>query len=155
MLTDCSTTTARNGYAPFIKVNCAALPETLLETELFGYEKGSFTDAKADKKGLFELAQGGSILLDEIGDMKQSLQGKLLRVLEERTVRPVGGSEEIPIDVTVIATTNTNLKNAVENGAFRMDLFFRLSAFQSAYTAAPGAEGGCAGHHPALSCPRS
>ncbi len=121
---------ARDGYAPFIKVNCAALPETLLETELFGYEKGSFTDAKADKKGLFELAQGGSILLDEIGDMKQNLQGKLLRVLEERTVRPVGGSEEIPIEVTVIATTNTNLKDAVESGAFRMDLFFRLSAFQ-------------------------
>ena len=121
---------ARNGYVPFIKVNCAALPETLLETELFGYEKGSFTDAKADKKGLFELAQGGSLLLDEIGDMKQSLQGKLLRVLEERTVRPVGASEEIPIDVTVIATTNTNLKEAVENGAFRSDLFFRLSAFQ-------------------------
>jgi DNA-binding NtrC family response regulator len=120
---------ARKGYAPFIKVNCAALPETLLETELFGYEKGSFTDAKADKKGLFELAQGGSILLDEIGDMKQSLQGKLLRVLEERTVRPVGGSEEISIDVTVIATTNTNLKDAVESGAFRRDLFYRLSAF--------------------------
>jgi len=119
----------QKGYAPFIKINCAALPETLLESELFGHEKGSFTDAKADKKGLFELAQGGSILLDEIGDMKQSLQGKLLRVLEERTVRPVGGSEEIPIDVTVIATTNTDLKKAVENGEFRMDLFFRLSAF--------------------------
>jgi DNA-binding NtrC family response regulator len=120
---------ARNGYAPFIKINCAALPETLLESELFGHEKGSFTDAKADKKGLFELAEGGSILLDEIGDMKQNLQGKLLRVLEERRVRPVGGSEEIPIDVTVIATTNANLKAAVEQGAFRMDLFFRMSAF--------------------------
>ncbi len=120
---------SRNGYAPFIKVNCAALPETLLESELFGYEKGSFTDAKSDKKGLFELAQGGSILLDEIGDMKLSLQGKLLRVLEERTVRPVGGSEEIPIDVTVIATTNRNLAEAVEQGSFRMDLFFRLSTF--------------------------
>jgi transcriptional regulator with PAS, ATPase and Fis domain len=119
----------QKGYAPFIKINCAALPETLLESELFGHEKGSFTDAKADKKGLFELAQGGSILLDEIGDMKQSLQGKLLRVLEERTVRPVGGSEEIPIEVTVIATTNTELKKAVENGEFRMDLYFRLSAF--------------------------
>ncbi len=119
----------RNGYAPFIKVNCAALPENLLESELFGYEKGSFTDAKSDKKGLFELAQGGSILLDEIGDMKLSLQGKLLRVLEERTVRPVGGSEEIPIDVTVIATTNRNLAEAVEQGQFRMDLFFRLSTF--------------------------
>jgi DNA-binding NtrC family response regulator len=119
----------RNGYAPFIKVNCAALPENLLESELFGYEKGSFTDAKSDKKGLFELAQGGSILLDEIGDMKLSLQGKLLRVLEERTVRPVGGSEEIPINVSVIATTNRNLAEAVEQGQFRMDLFFRLSTF--------------------------
>jgi DNA-binding NtrC family response regulator len=117
------------GYAPFIKVNCAALPETLLESELFGYEKGSFTDAKTDKKGLFELAQGGSILLDEIGDMKQALQAKLLRVLEERSVRPVGGSEEIPIDVTVIATTNRTLSEAVEEGSFRMDLFFRLSTF--------------------------
>ena len=118
-----------NRYAPFIKVNCAALPETLLESELFGYEKGSFTDAKSDKKGLFEMAQGGSILLDEIGDMKQTLQGKMLRVLEERTVRPVGGSEEIPIDVTVIATTNRNLAEAVDQGSFRMDLFFRLSTF--------------------------
>jgi two-component system, NtrC family, response regulator AtoC len=120
---------SRDGFAPFIKVNCAALPENLLESELFGYEKGSFTDAKADKKGLFELAQGGSILLDEIGDMKHALQGKLLRVLEERTVRPVGGSEEIPIDVTVIATTNRNLAEAVDQGTFRIDLFFRLSTF--------------------------
>ncbi len=119
----------KNGYAPFIKVNCAALPENLLESELFGYEKGSFTDAKSDKKGLFEMAQGGSILLDEIGDMKLNLQGKLLRVLEERTVRPVGGSEEIPINVSVIATTNRNLAEAVEQGQFRMDLFFRLSTF--------------------------
>ena len=120
---------AKKGFAPFIKVNCAALPETLLESELFGYEKGSFTDAKSDKKGLFEQAQGGSILLDEIGDMKMNLQGKLLRVLEERMIRPVGGSEEIPIDVTVIATTNRNLAEAVEEGAFRADLFFRLSTF--------------------------
>jgi DNA-binding NtrC family response regulator len=118
-----------NAFSPFIKVNCAALPENLLESELFGYEKGSFTDAKSDKKGLFEMAQGGSILLDEIGDMKQPLQGKLLRVLEERTVRLVGGSEEIPIDVTVIATTNRNLAEAVDQGLFRMDLFFRLSTF--------------------------
>jgi DNA-binding NtrC family response regulator len=120
---------SRAGYTPFIRVNCAALPETLLESELFGHEKGAFTDAKTGKKGLFELAQGGSILLDEIGDMKQNLQGKLLRVLEERTVRPVGGSEEIPVDVTVIATTNKNLAEAVEKGEFRMDLFFRLSTF--------------------------
>lgn len=118
-----------SGFLPFIRVNCAALPENLLESELFGHTKGSFTDAKTDKKGLFEMAQGGSILLDEIGDMKLSLQGKLLRVLEERTVRPVGGSEEIPVDVTVIATTNRNLSEAVKNGEFRMDLFFRLSTF--------------------------
>jgi DNA-binding NtrC family response regulator len=119
----------RSGFSPFIKLNCAALPETLMESELFGYEKGSFTDARSDKKGLFEMAEGGSILLDEIGDMKQGLQGKLLRVLEERTVRPIGGSEEIPIDVTVIATTNRNLKEAVETGEFRMDLFYRLNTF--------------------------
>jgi len=119
----------RSGFSPFIKLNCVALPETLLESELFGYEKGSFTDARSAKKGLFEMAQGGSILLDEIGDMKQNLQGKLLRVLEERTVRPIGGSEEIPVDVTVIATTNRNLSEAVEKGEFRMDLFYRLSIF--------------------------
>ena len=119
----------RSGFSPFIKLNCVALPETLLESELFGYEKGAFTDARSAKKGLFEMAQGGSILLDEIGDMKQNLQGKLLRVLEERTVRPIGGSEEIPVDVTVIATTNRNLSEAVEKGEFRMDLFYRLSIF--------------------------
>lgn len=118
-----------SGCLPFIRINCAALPENLLESELFGHVKGSFTDAKTDKKGLFELAQGGSILLDEVGDMKLSLQGKLLRVLEERSVRPVGGSEELPVDVTVIATTNRNLAAAVENGEFRTDLFFRLSTF--------------------------
>jgi DNA-binding NtrC family response regulator len=119
----------RSGFSPFIKLNCAALPETLMESELFGYEKGSFTDAKSDKKGLFEMAEGGSILLDEIGEMKLSLQGKLLRVLEDRMVRPIGGSAEIPIDVTVIATTNRNLKEAVEKGEFRTDLFYRLNTF--------------------------
>ena len=118
-----------SGFAPFIQINCASLPETLLESELFGHEKGAFTDAKSDKKGLFELATGGSILLDEIGDMKLSLQAKLLRVLEERTVRHVGGSEEIPINTTIIATTNKNLAEAVETGEFRSDLFFRLSTF--------------------------
>ncbi len=116
-------------FAPFIRINCAALPETLLESELFGYEKGSFTDAKSDRKGLFETAQGGSLLLDEIGEMKPNLQAKLLRVLEERTIRPIGGSEEIPVDVTVIATTNRNLSEAVERGQFRMDLWYRLNAF--------------------------
>ena len=114
---------------PFLGVNCAALPEQLLESELFGFEKGSFTDARADKKGVFELASGGTILLDEIGEMNPSLQTKLLRILEERTVRHIGGKEDIPVDVTVITTTNRNLAEAVESGAFRMDLFFRLSTF--------------------------
>jgi DNA-binding NtrC family response regulator len=118
-----------NGFAPFIQINCASLPETLLESELFGHEKGAFTDAKTGKKGLFEMASGGSILLDEIGDMKMSLQAKLLRVLEERTVRHVGGNEEIPINATVIATTNKDLAGAVETGDFRKDLFFRLNTF--------------------------
>jgi len=117
------------GFAPFIAINCTALPETLLESELFGYEKGAFTDAKAEKKGIFELAHGGTILLDEIGDMKPNLQGKLLRVLEERTIRRIGGQKEIPIEVTVIATTNRNLSEAVEKGEFRMDLFYRLNIF--------------------------
>lgn len=117
------------GCAPFIAINCTALPETLLESELFGYEKGAFTDAKTDKKGIFELASGGTILLDEIGDMKPDLQGKLLRVLEERTIRRIGGHKEIPIEVTVVATTNKNLAEAVEKGDFRMDLFYRLNVF--------------------------
>jgi DNA-binding NtrC family response regulator len=118
-----------SGYAPFIAVNCAALPEAILESELFGYEKGSFTDAKFDKKGLFEAARGGSILLDEIGEMKLELQGKLLRVLEERTIRRIGGKEDISLNATVIATTNSNLSEAVTKGEFRMDLFYRLNGF--------------------------
>jgi len=121
--------TGTSRQAPFISVNCAAMPESLLESELFGYEKGSFTDARADKKGMFELAKDGSILLDEIGDMKMELQSKLLRVLENRTIRHIGGQREIPVEATVIATTNRNLAEAVENGNFRKDLFFRLSAF--------------------------
>jgi DNA-binding NtrC family response regulator len=122
-----STGTSRQ--APFISVNCAAMPESLLESELFGYEKGSFTDAKSDKKGMFELANDGTILLDEIGDMKMELQSKLLRVLENRTIRHIGGQKEVPVNATVIATTNRNLAEAVEIGDFRKDLFFRLSAF--------------------------
>ncbi len=114
---------------PFIGLNCAALPETILESELFGYEKGAFTDAKSDRKGVFELANGGTILLDEIGEMKYGLQSKLLRVLEERTIRRIGGGEDIPIEVTVLATTSKNMTEAVKNGEFRSDLFFRISAF--------------------------
>ncbi len=120
---------ASEEYAPFIAVNCAALPEHLLESELFGYEKGSFTDAKSEKKGLFELAQGGTILLDEIGIMKFDLQGKLLRVIEERAVRRIGGKDEIPVDVTIMSTTNKDLADAVEKGEVRLDLFYRLNAF--------------------------
>ena len=118
-----------SGYTPFTWINCAAMPESILESELFGYEKGAFTDARADKKGLFEIAEGGSILLDEIGDMKTALQSKLLRVLEERTIRRVGGEKDIPVNLTVLATTNKNLSEAVEKGEFRKDLFFRLSTF--------------------------
>jgi len=121
--------TGTSRQAPFISVNCAAMPESLLESELFGYEKGSFTDAKSDKKGMFELAKDGTILLDEIGDMKMELQSKLLRVLENRTIRRIGGQKEIPVEATVIATTNRNLAEAVDKGNFRKDLFFRLSAF--------------------------
>ncbi|MEK6744811.1 MAG: sigma-54 dependent transcriptional regulator [Nitrospirota bacterium] len=120
---------ASSRTVPFIGVNCAALPENLLESELFGHERGAFTDAKSDKKGVFELANGGVILLDEIGEMDPRLQAKLLRVLEERVVHRVGGREDIPVDVTVIATTNKNLAKAGSRGEFRTDLFFRLSNF--------------------------
>jgi two-component system response regulator AtoC len=114
---------------PFIAINCAALPHGLLESELFGYEKGSFTDAKVQKKGLFEEAEGGTLVLDEIGDMELTLQAKLLRVLENRTIRRIGGSKEIPFDVMVIATTNRDLNSLLAEGRFRQDLFFRLSMF--------------------------
>lgn len=114
---------------PFVAVNCPALPEHLLESELFGSVKGAYTDSKTDKKGVFELANGGTILLDEIGEMDANLQSKLLRVLEERTVRRIGGREDIPVDVVVIATTNRNIPEAIKEGKFRNDLFFRMSTF--------------------------
>ncbi len=118
-----------DAFAPFVAVNCAALPEPLIESELFGHEKGAFTDAKTEKKGVFEMAYGGSILLDEIGEMKPGLQSKLLRVLEERTVRRIGGKQDIAVDATVFATTNRNLEEAVGKGDFRVDLYYRLNAF--------------------------
>jgi DNA-binding NtrC family response regulator len=116
-------------YAPLIAVNCTALPEQLFESELFGHVRGAFTDAKTDKKGMFELANGGTILLDEIGDMQPNLQSKLLRVVEDRQIRRLGGKIDIPIDATVIVTTNTNLEEAVEAKRFRGDLFYRLNTF--------------------------
>ena len=112
---------------PFIAVNCAALPETLLESELFGHEKGSFTGAIATKPGKFELANKGTILLDEISEMDISLQAKLLRVLQEREVDRIGGRETIKIDVRVIATTNRDIKEHIKKGKFREDLYYRLN----------------------------
>lgn len=117
------------GVAPFLGVNCAALPESLIEGELFGHEKGAYTDAKTEMKGIFELGSGGSVLLDEIGEMKPTLQAKLLRVLEERTVRRLGGKQDIPVEATVFATTNRDLPSVVEKGEFRVDLYYRLTAF--------------------------
>ena len=115
--------------APFIGINCAAIPEPLIESELFGHEKGAFTDAHGEKKGVFELAAGGTILLDEIGEMRWDLQAKLLRVLEERVVRRIGGRHDIPLTATVFATTNRDLDEAIQKGEFRIDLFYRLATF--------------------------
>jgi len=115
---------------PFIAINCAAIPETLLESELFGYEKGAFTDARAQKRGLFELADGGTLFLDEIGEIPLTLQAKLLRVLEEQSFRRLGGLKDIRVDVRFIAATNKNLREAVREGAFRQDLYFRLNVIQ-------------------------
>ncbi|NDC37027.1 MAG: sigma-54-dependent Fis family transcriptional regulator [Proteobacteria bacterium] len=115
------------GQQPFIAVNCAALPETLLESELFGHEKGAFTGAQSRKIGKFELAHGGTILLDEISEMDVLLQAKLLRVLQEREVDRVGGKEPISVDVRVLATTNRNLEEMAQSGHFRADLYYRLN----------------------------
>lgn len=112
---------------PFMNITCTAISESLLESELFGHEKGAFTDAKAAKKGLFELADGGTIFLDEVGDMPTGLQAKLLRFLEDRTFRRVGGTSEISVDVRVIAATNRDIDKAVDEGKFRSDLLFRLN----------------------------
>jgi len=112
---------------PFVELNCSAIPEQLLESELYGHEKGAFTDAKRFKKGLFELSDGGTLFLDEIGEMTGGLQAKLLHVLETRTFRRVGGSADITVDVRVIAATHRDLARAVAEGRFREDLYFRLN----------------------------
>ena len=112
---------------PFIAINCAAIPETLLESELFGYEKGAFTDARAQKRGIFELADKGTLFLDEIGEIPLMLQAKLLRVLEDQSFRRLGGLKDINLDLRVVAATNKNLREAVQEGAFRQDLYFRLN----------------------------
>ncbi|MCE5309428.1 MAG: sigma 54-interacting transcriptional regulator [Acidobacteriales bacterium] len=112
---------------PFIAINCAAIPETLLESELFGYEKGAFTDARAQKRGIFELADKGTLFLDEVGEIPLMLQAKLLRVLEEQSFRRLGGLKDIKLDLRVVAATNKNLREAVEENAFRQDLYFRLN----------------------------
>jgi len=114
-------------HDPFVSINCGAFPETLLESELFGYMKGAFTGASQNKRGLFEVASGGTIFLDEISEMSVSMQVKLLRVLQERSIRPVGGTQETAIDVRVIAATNKDLRNMIASGTFREDLFYRVS----------------------------
>ncbi len=115
--------------APFVAVNCAAIPDTLLESELFGHEKGAFTGADARRAGRFELAQGGTIFLDEIGEMGAGVQSKLLRVLEDRRIMRLGGSDAIEVDLRVVAATNRNLQDMIRDGRFREDLFYRLNVF--------------------------
>jgi len=118
---------SRRSDKKFLAVNCAALPEPLLESEMFGYVKGAFTGALTNKEGLFEAANGGTIFLDEIGSMPPSIQGKLLRVLQEKEIRRVGSNENMPINVRVIAATNTNLEKLMKEGKFREDLYYRIS----------------------------
>jgi len=114
---------------PFVEINCGNLPDHLLESELFGHEKGAFTDARTQKKGLFEIADGGTVFLDEIGDMKMDLQIKLLRLIEEKKFRRLGSTTDIEVDVNIITATNRNLMEAVRKNGFREDLFYRLNVF--------------------------
>jgi len=115
---------------PFVTINCSSLPDTLLESELFGHEQGAFTDAKKLKKGFFEIAEGGTVFLDEIGEINQATQVKLLSVLENKIVRRLGGTSDIPVEIRIIAATNKDLKKSVEEKEFREDLYYRLKVFQ-------------------------
>ncbi|MEY4216682.1 MAG: hypothetical protein RLZZ68_1138 [Bacteroidota bacterium] len=121
--------------APFVEVNCAAIPSELVESELFGHEKGAFTSAVKDKKGKFELASGGTLFLDEIGDMPLNAQSKVLRALQEKVIQRVGGEKDIKVDCRIIAATNKNLREAINNGQFREDLFHRLAVIPIAVPA--------------------
>ena len=114
---------------PFVPINCAAIPENLIESELFGYARGAFTDARQAKNGLFIAARGGTLFLDEVGEMPLPLQSKLLRAIEDKRIRPLGATEEIQLDVRIVAATNTNLEKALESGRFRSDLYYRLATF--------------------------
>lgn len=118
------------GAQPFVAINCGALPENLLESELFGYVKGAFTDAKTDKKGLFRAADGGTLMLDEIGEISQSLQVKLLRALQEHEIMPLGSSVPVKFDARIVAATNRNLEEEITKGDFREDLFYRLNVIE-------------------------
>jgi PAS domain S-box-containing protein len=121
---------SRRDGQPFLAINCAAIPETLLESELFGYEKGAFTDAHAQKKGILEMATGGTVFLDEIGDMPLSLQAKMLRVLEDQVIRRLGGTADIQVDLRVITATHRDLGESIHEGRFRLDLYYRLNVIQ-------------------------
>ena len=115
---------------PFVAINCGAIPENLLESELFGHKRGSFTGAIMDKIGLFEMATGGTLFLDEVGDLPMSMQVKILRAIQDRVIRRVGGLENIKIDVRIIAATNKNLEAGIIEGSFREDLYYRLNVIQ-------------------------
>ncbi len=123
---------SRHRRGPMVTINCGAIPPSLLEGELFGHVRGAFTDAKADRKGLFAQANGGTLFLDELGDMPVDMQVKLLRALETRTVRPVGGQQEIPFDIRLIAATHRDLRARVAEGAFREDLYYRVNVVELA-----------------------